>query len=131
MQSITIGKLAKACEVKTDTVRYYESQGILEASGRTEAGYRIYSESTVDRLRFVKRAQSLGFTLKEIKEILELSTLPEADCEDIRQRAQEKVDEIDVRIRDLKTIKKSLSDLASFCPGKGKPLSECNILQYF
>ena len=131
MQTITIGKLAKACGVKTDTVRYYETQGLLVASGRTDSGYRMYSEDTIDRLRFVKRAQGLGFTLKEIHGMLELSTLPETDCEDIRQRAQEKIDEIEDRIRDLKTIKKSLVELAEFCPGRGKPFSECNILQYF
>lgn len=131
MKSITIGKLAKAGEVKTDTVRYYETLGLIEVKERSDSGYRMYSRETIDRLRFVKRAQGLGFTLKEIKEMLELSSQPEADCETVRQRAQQKIDEVESRIRDLEAIKKSLGELASYCPGKGKPLSECSILQYF
>ena len=131
MSFITIGKLAKACDVKTDTVRYYENQDLLTVSGRTEAGYRLYGSETIDRLRFIKRAQALGFTLKEIKDLLQLSDKPEADCEDVRQRAQQKIAEIEQRIADLNEIKKSLHELSVFCPGKGKPLNECNILRYF
>jgi MerR family mercuric resistance operon transcriptional regulator len=85
----------------------------------------------VKRLRFVRKAQSLGFTLGEIKSLLELSETPEKDCGDVREKAQEKITEIEGRIADLKRMKKALNKLADFCPGKGRPLSECNILQHF
>ena len=131
MSMITIGKLARACDVKTDTVRYYEDKGLIRTTDRTESGYRLYAAEVISRLKFVRKAQSLGFTLKEIKEMLELSEKPEADCENVKQHAQQKIVEIDKRIADLTEMKKALLDLAKFCPGTGKPLSECNILQYF
>lgn len=131
MSTLTIGKLAKACEVKVDTVRYYERLGLVLPLERTESGYRVYSPDSVKRLRFVRKAQSLGFTLEEIKELLELSEMPEADCADVRDKASKKIEEVEKRITDLITIKESLGELAEFCPGKGKPLSECNILKHF
>jgi len=131
MSTLAIGKLAKACEVKVDTVRYYERVGLLLPLERTEAGYRIYSIDSVNRLRFVRKAQSLGFTLEEIKDLLELSEKPETDCADIREHASAKAAEVEARISDLLKIKECLQELAAFCPGEGKPLSECNILQHF
>ncbi len=131
MSGLSIGKLAKACAVKIDTVRYYERKGLVMPIDRTESGYRVYSEDSVKRLRFVRKAQSLGFTLEEIKELLELSDMPEADCADIREKASAKIKEVEKRIADLIAIKESLGELAEFCPGKGKPLNECSILKHF
>jgi len=131
MSMLTIGKLAKACGVKTDTVRYYERLGLLAPVERSESGYRKYSQESIKRLNFVRRAQGLGFMLEEIRELLELSEKPEADCADIRERAQRKITDIDQRMSDLAVMKSALTDLAEFCPGKGKPLSECNILNHF
>lgn len=131
MSGLNIGKLAKACGVKADTVRYYERLGLLAPVERTESGYRKYGMNSIKRLNFVRRAQELGFTLGEIKELLELSEQPEADCGDIRERAGQKMEEIEEKIQDLKRMKKSLAALAEYCPGKGKPLSECGILKYF
>lgn len=131
MSTLTIGKLAKACDVTVDTVRYYERMGLILPLDRTESGYRVYSSDSVKQLRFVRKAQSLGFTLEEIKELLALSEIPEKDCGDVRDKAQHKITEIDARISDLLAVKEALGELATFCPGKGKPLSECNILKHF
>jgi len=131
MSTLTIGKLAKACDVKVDTVRYYERMGLVLPLERSESGYRKYSPDSIRRLRFVRRAQSLGFSLEEIKELLEISDTPEADCGDVQEHAQHKIAEVEVKIADLIKLKSSLEKLTDFCPGKGKPLSECNILQHF
>ena len=131
MCKLTIGKLAKACGVKVDTVRYYERMDLIFPLERTESGYRKYSSDSIKRLRFIRKAQGLGFTLGEIKAMLELSEEPEADCADVRQYARDKITEIEDRIEDLLKIKSSLQELADFCPGEGKPLRQCNILQHF
>lgn len=131
MSMLTIGKLAKACGVKTDTVRYYERLGLLAPVERSESGYRKYDQESIKRLNFVRRAQGLGFTLEEIRELLDLSEKPEADCGDVRERAGQKIAEVETRIVDLKKIKDSLKKLAEFCPGNGTPLSECGILNHF
>ena len=131
MSTLTIGKLAAACGVKIDTVRYYERMSLLLPIDRTESGYRIYSLDSIKRLQFVRKAQTLGFTLEEIKNLLELSEKPDVDCSNVRDYATSKIAEVDDRIADLLKIKDCLKELSAFCPGKGKALSECNILQYF
>ncbi|VAW01727.1 Transcriptional regulator, MerR family [hydrothermal vent metagenome] len=131
MSSMTIGKLAKSCEVKVDTVRYYEQKGLVLPLSRTGSGYRVYSADSVKRLRFIRKAQHLGFTLGEIKELLALSENPDADCAHIREKAQQKNAEIDQRIADLVSMKESLTDLTKYCPGKGASLEECSILAHF
>lgn len=129
--TLTIGKLAKACEVNIDTVRYYERVGLILPEERTGAGYRVYDQESIRRLQFIKRAQSLGFTLEEIKQLQGLSEKSNTDCADIRNVAQAKIKDIEHRMHDLNQMKESLQKLAKHCPGKGKPLSECNILDYF
>jgi len=131
MSMLTIGKLAKACGVKTDTVRYYERLGLLAPVERSESGYRKYGQESIKRLNFVRRAQSLGFTLEEIRELLGLSEQPEADCADVRERARRKITDIEQRMADLAAMKTALAELAEFCPGEGMPLSECGILNHF
>lgn len=131
MSNLTIGKLAKTCGIKVDTVRYYEREGLILPAYRTESGYRIYSNETSKRLNFICRAKSLGFTLKEIKELLELSEKSEAKCEDVKKIAIKKIQDIEFRIDDLLKIQNSLKELSEFCPGKGKPLKKCSILNHF
>ena len=131
MPELTIGKLAKTCGVKTDTVRYYERLGLLALPKRTESGYRKYNQESIRRLNFVRRAQALGFTLGEIRDLLDLSEKSEADCGDIRERAGQKIKDIKKKIAYLKRMKKGLSELSEYCPGKGRPLSECGILNHF
>lgn len=131
MSTLTIGKLAKACGINVDTVRYYEREGLVLPTHRTESGYRIYSHETSKRLNFICRAKNLGFTLKEIKELLELNEKPESRCEDVKKIATNKIQDIETRIADLSRIQNSLKELSEFCPGKGKPLNECSILNHF
>ncbi|MDQ7050403.1 MAG: heavy metal-responsive transcriptional regulator [Enterobacterales bacterium] len=131
MSTITIGKLASQAGVKIDTIRYYEKQQLLEPLARSDAGYRLYNEQSINQLFFIRKAQGLGFTLQEIKNLLSLSTDPKADCGDIREQANQKIRDIENRIEDLTQIKQSLGSLADYCPGKGKPLDECGILAYF
>jgi len=131
MNSLTISKLASACGVKTDTIRHYERKKMLSPENRSPSGYRLYSNESVKRLRFIRKAQTLGFTLQEIKGLLDLSEAPESDCGDVGRSAQSKIKEIEGKISDLNAMKKALENLASFCPGKGKPLTDCNILMHF
>ena len=131
MTTIAIGKLAKSCGVNIDTVRYYERQDLLLPIERTLSGYRRYSDESIKRLRFIRRAQGLGFTLSEIKNLLGLTEDGSADCGDIRECARQKIAELEPKIEDMLKIKQGLEELASYCPGSGKPLSDCTILEYF
>ena len=131
MPTIAIGKLAKSCGVNIDTVRYYERQDLLLPVERTPSGYRRYSDDSVKRLRFIRRAQGLGFTLSEIKNLLGLTEDDNADCGDIRDCARQKIAQLEPKIEDMLKIKQGLEKLASYCPGSGKPLSDCTILEYF
>jgi len=131
MNTFTIGALAKSCEVKTDTIRYYEKMNLLRAISRTESGYRQYDSESVRRLRFIRKAQDLGFKLDEIQQLLSLSMDESADCGDIRDKAKNKLAEIENKISDLNRMKTGLVELSSYCPGKGKPLEDCGILAYF
>ena len=131
MTTIAIGKLAKSCGVNIDTVRYYERQDLLLPVERTQSGYRRYSDDSVKRLRFIRRAQGLGFTLSEIKNLLGMTENDDTDCGDIRDYARQKIAELEPKIKDMLKIKQGLEELASYCPGNGKPLSSCTILEYF
>jgi MerR family transcriptional regulator, copper efflux regulator len=128
MQRLTISKVAKQAGINLETIRYYEKEGVLKAPPRTAAGYRIFTEDAVDRLRFIKRAQDLGFSLKEIKELLALQVQPGASCRDVRARAAAKIADVDEKIRNLKVIRKALAEITSQCSGGG-PLNGCSILQ--
>lgn len=127
METLTRGALAKRCDVNFETVRYYEQEGLIPKPARTASNYRVYNEDTVRRVRFVKRAQELGFTLKEIKELLSLRAQPRAKCADVLRRAEAKVRNIDEKIRTLRAMRQALSNLMSECRGRGG-ISECPIL---
>jgi len=128
MTTITIGKLASTCEVNIDTIRYYERKKILTPVGRTDTGYRLYSNESVSRLQFIRTAQTLGFTLNDISELLNLQSSDDSDCGDVQEKAKQKIQNIDDKINQLVKIKNALTELADSCPGKGNPLDECTIL---
>lgn len=127
MKKLTIGGVAKEANVNVETIRYYERRRLLPQPLRTPAGYRIYSADAVRRLHFVKRAQELGFSLKEIKELLGLRIRPGSTSADIRKRADAKITDIDNKIRTLQAMKKSLVQITNACSGCG-PVSDCPIL---
>jgi len=129
-ESLTIGKLADASDVNVETVRFYERKGILKQP-KKQGSFRYYSEDYITRIRFIKRSQELGFTLKETKELLDLKIKNQSKCSDVLSKTEEKIQEINQKISDLKKMKKSLEGLASCCVDTNQPLSDCPILECF
>jgi len=130
MAAMTIGKLAQASGVGVETIRYYERSGFLPKPDRLASGYRVYSKVSVNKVRFIKEAQALGFTLKEITDLLGLTDDPDADCATVNKKARAKLVEIEDKIRRLKAMRTSLSKLAKYCPADEQPLSECSIINH-
>jgi MerR family mercuric resistance operon transcriptional regulator len=128
LQGLSAGKLAEAAMVNVETLRYYERRGLLPEPPRKESGYRMYPGSAVDRLRFIKGAQTLGFTLEEIHELLNLRVDEHAGRADVRRRAQEKVTDIERKIIALEAMRRALHELIEQCHGDG-PTSDCPILE--
>jgi len=128
MHGFTIGRVAKQAGVKIDTLRFYEREGVIPEPSRTESNYRVYPEDTARRVRFVKRAQDLGFSLREIKGLLGLRATPGARCEDVRQQALNKMVEIEDKIRSLKAMKAALAKLAEECSTTEGSVADCPIL---
>ena len=126
MESLGIGALAKRGGVGIDTVRYYERSGLLTPKARLASGYRRYSSAEVARLRFIRRAQALGFTLKEIRELLALSSL--RDVARVKRAAQQKVIDVEQRIASLQRVRQGLVSLIDACPGHGRA-ENCPILK--
>ena len=126
--SLTIGQLARRAEVGVETVRFYEREGLLKEPARRPSGYRQYDEGVVDRLRFIRRAKQLGFTLNEIKELLSLRIDPATTCADVKSRAEAKLADIAAKIRSLQRMKRALVKLTKACSGRGAA-SECPILE--
>ena len=127
MQAISIGQLARAAGVGVETVRFYERKGLLDAPARKDSGYRQYDDESVARLKFIRQAQQVGFTLKEIGELLGLRDDPHARRGDVRDRATAKIADIDAKVRDLMAMRGSLVGLLESCEGDG-PASECPII---
>ncbi len=126
MEALGIGQLAKRGGVGIDTVRYYERNGLLAPRTRLASGYRRYSELELARLRFIRRAQALGFTLKEIKELLALSA--QRDVERVKRSAQAKLKDVKSRIAALERVRDGLATLIEACPGHGRA-ADCPILR--
>ncbi len=128
MKSLTIGKVAGQAGVGIETIRFYEHRELIEPPPRSAAGYRQYPENTVQRLRFIRRAKELGFSLKEIKELLTLQSNPKTTCADIKQRAEMKLADIHQRIHDLEKMGSALETLVTACSADATS-AECPILQ--
>lgn len=124
---MTRGEVADRSGVNRETVRYYEQRGLIPEPPRTDGDYRTYDERFVERIRFIKRAQELGFSLKEIKELLALRLDPDGDCGDVRAKATAKLEDVREKIRDLQQIEAVLGRLATACSGEGAT-SACPIL---
>ncbi len=122
-----IGELAKRCDVNIDTIRYYERQGLLPAPERLASGYRRYRTPDVARLRFVRRAKALGFTLDEIRELLALSDHRDDDMGELKAAATAKLIDVEARMTELARVRDGLHTLIEACPGHGA-LAQCPIL---
>jgi MerR family mercuric resistance operon transcriptional regulator len=125
---MTIGELAGRAGVNVQTVRYSERRGLLQEPPRRDSGYREYEPGALDRLRFIRRAQELGFTLSEIGGLLALRLAPETTAADVKARAEEKIQEIDDKVRDLERIRHALTHLAGRCRGGHGPTGDCPLL---
>lgn len=128
MSALTIGKVADQAGVGVETVRFYEREGLIDEPPRRASGYRQYEPDVVLRIRFIRHAKELGFTLREIQELLELRVDPESTCADVRGRAKAKVEDIEGRIESLQRMKAALERLARKCRGAG-PTADCPILE--
>jgi MerR family mercuric resistance operon transcriptional regulator len=126
--AMTIGQLARRAGVGIQAVRYYERRHLLPAAARRASGYREFKPAALVRLRFIRRAQELGFTLSEIAELLALRLDPHTTAADVKARAEQKIDEIDGKIRDLERIRHGLTHLAGRCRGGRGPTGDCPLL---
>jgi MerR family transcriptional regulator, copper efflux regulator len=126
MDSIGIGQLAARAGVSIDTVRYYERSGLLAPQTRLASGYRRYGELQVSRLRFIRRAQELGFSLKDIRQLLGLSK--QRDVARVKRAAEVKLAEVEERLAALTRVRDGLATLVATCPGHGRA-ADCPILK--
>ncbi len=129
MNSLKTGELAKQAEVNVETLRFYERKGLLPEPPRRTSGYREYPPDTVERVRFIQRAKELGFTLREIKGLLELRVAPDTTCSEVREQAAEKIADVKQKISDLKKIERALNKLMNSCRGSGR-VNGCPILKH-
>lgn len=128
MEGYTIGQAARRAGVGVETVRFYEREGLIPQPPRPENGFRRYPQDAVSRIRFIRRSKALGFSLREIKDLLSLRVDAAASCGEVKKRAEAKIDDIDGKIRHLQEMKRALTKLTAACRGKG-PTGDCPILE--
>jgi len=127
---LTRGKLATRTGCNIETIRYYETIGLLPAPARTASGYRSYSDDHLRRLNFIQRARSLGFSGEQVRGLLELTEAGANKTRaDVKALTQAHIDEISLKIKDLQKIRKRLSQISSFCDGSNQSSSTCPILE--
>ena len=127
---LTRGKLATRTGCNIETIRYYETIGLIPAPARTASGYRCYDNEHVRRLNFIQRAKALGFSSEKIQGLLRLTDPRETHTRaEVKSLTEEHLDEIAVKIRDLQKIKRRLSQISSFCDGSDKSAQSCPILE--
>ena len=124
--TLPIGKLSQTSGVNSETIRYYERNGLLPAPARTRSGYRHYREDDIKRLRFIRRGRELGFGLEEIRSLLQLADQPHQPCDAADQLVQQHIAEVDARIRDLQAIRAALGQLAG-C--QSQTAAHCRLLE--
>lgn len=125
---LTIGKVARQAGVNIQTVRYYERRGLLVPNGHRDSGYRLYDDEAVQKIRFIKNAQALGFTLKEIAGLLRLRVNRSARCKTVKRKAESKLADVKTKIAQLKSMERVLEALIHTCRRKGTTGS-CPILK--
>ena len=128
MRSLRIGELAQATRVHLETIRYYEREGLMLPPRRTTAGHRAYASVDLRRLLFIKRAQTLGFTLREIRELLALRVEPDQPCAEVVRQIEDKLEEVKAKIAHLRAIKMTLDRMKASCAGECT-VTECPILE--
>ncbi len=131
MENVTIGKLAELAGVNLETIRFYQREGILKEPAKKSNGYRYYNEDHLARITFIKKVKELGFSLKEIKELLEINTKPRATCDLVKEKVAKKILEIDEKINDLKQIKQSLTTLSCACDESSDEMKKIKVMDCF
>jgi MerR family mercuric resistance operon transcriptional regulator len=126
--TLTIGQVARRAGVRADTVRYYERRGLIPRPRRTAAGYRDFPDATIQQIRFIKRAQELGFTLEEIADLLAVRVRSRSQCAGAMRIARHKIELIDAKLADLKAIRRALERLVASCM-QNKSIVECPLLE--
>lgn len=129
MGNLKTGELAKRAGVNVETLRFYERRGLLPEPPRRKSGYREYPEESIARIRFIKRAQELGFSLDEIQELLGLRVNAETPCVGVKDFTEKKIQNVQQKIADLKVIERALKTMAAACPGQGSVSNGCPILE--
>jgi Cu(I)-responsive transcriptional regulator len=129
MKAFTIGRLSAATGVKVETIRYYERSGLIDPPARTDGNYRSYRREDISRLGFVRRTRDLGFSLEEIRALLDLAAQRDRECGEIDALANQHLVEVDRKIADLTALRRQLSAAISTC--RGGTVAECRILEAF
>lgn len=127
MKALSIGQVARRAGVSIDTIRFYERQGVLEKPPRRDSGYRQYSEEVVRRVRFIQCVKQLGFTLKEISDLLALRVDAQTECSKVKEATLAKLDQVERKLVELERMRRALLQVASLCTGAG-PASACPLL---
>ena len=129
MKDMTISNAARSAGVGVETIRFYERKGLIDQPPKpANGGFRRYPEDTIERIRFIRQAQELGFSLREVGELLDLRSDPQADAAEVRARATMKLADVDEKMRQLRRIKGALETVIAACPGHGK-LRRCSIIE--
>ena len=123
-----IGKLSEKSGVSIETIRFYEHKGLIEPVSRKATGYRVYNEDSLERLRFIKRSKELGFSLEEISDLLSMRIKNKSQCNRVRTKAKEKLEDVQTKIEDLRHIATSLKKLIHTCESQNKT-NNCPILE--
>ena len=131
MPGSTIARAAEAAGVGVETIRFYERRGLIAQPPKPARGFRTYPEETVARIRFIRQAQELGFSLAEVQELLALGADPEAECGAVRAQAEKKLAEVESKLARLEAIRTSLRKLIATCPSEGPAIGRCSILGAF
>jgi Hg(II)-responsive transcriptional regulator len=131
LEEMTIGKLAKSAGVGVETIRFYERRGLIRKPQKRDGGFRHYSGDDVSRVRFIKRAQELGFTLKEVKDLLDIQSKRKITGSQVQAKAHQKIKEIQQKLADLKRMELSLTRLAKVCGDGEQAIRECRIFDCF
>lgn len=125
-----IGEIAKLADVTPDTIRYYEKQQMMDHEGRTEGGFRLYTDHDLKRLRFIRHARQLGFTLESIRELLSIRVDPEHHtCQESKSIVQARLSEVEARIEEMQAMRRSLQKLNDACCGTAHSSVYCSILE--
>jgi len=129
MGYLRIGDLSKRTATNNETLRFYESKGLIDEPRRSEAGYRLYTEAAVSRVKFIVRAKRMGFSLKEITELLSLRVdRQDSTCGEVKQMAEHKLEDIEEKISELMRMKQALQQITDACCGGDEPAVHCTIL---